>query len=56
MAGADEVFRQQERACVRIPDGQSPVAQELAETFGSPSLVRRRDYGDVCRPIAKNVP
>src|SRR5580700_4123456 len=55
MARADEVFRQQKKASTGIPDGKCPVAQELGETFGSPSLVRRRDNGDICCRTAKNV-
>ncbi len=36
MACADGVFGQDQRAVVRVPDGESPVADEFGKTIGTP--------------------
>src|SRR5260370_18797985 len=47
MARADRVFREDQRARVCIPDGKSPITNELAKAIRPPVLVSRCYDGHV---------
>src|SRR5229473_5197876 len=44
---ADGVFRQEQRAVDRVPDGERPIPNEFGEAIGAPLFVGRRDDGNV---------
>src|SRR6267378_8048140 len=47
MAHADRVLGQDDRARIFIPDGKSPITNELAKTICAPFFVGGRDDGYV---------
>src|SRR6266480_2730613 len=55
MARADRVFREDQRARACIPDGKSPITNELAKTILAPVFVGDRDDLNIRRANRQNV-
>src|ERR1700677_1734483 len=55
MARSDGIFCEDQGVDLRIPNGESPVADEIGETIPSPLLVGRGDDGYIRRINRRNI-
>src|SRR5260370_32807708 len=55
MARADGVLCQDQRAIRRIPDGKSPISEELRKAVSSPPFVSARDDGNIGRSNVQGI-